>query len=253
MDRRASRANARRSESEQLVLFKKRGGKRRGAGRPPKGRRAGSPHKRRPVLHARHPVHVTLRVVSAVSNLRRRSAYHAIREATLTTARRENFRIVHLSIQRTHVHLLVEADHKQALASGLQGFQISAAKHLNAAISKGRPGPRRRGTVFPDRYFAEIITSPTQARNALAYLMLNWRKHQEDQLAPFSTWKIDWFSSSVMFPDWAEYGPDEWFLWDRPPTYEPLMVFKARTWLLAEGWKRAGMPISCFEVPSAKR
>src|SRR5262249_365394 len=71
----------------------------------------------------------------------------------------ENFRIVQLSIQRTHVHLIVEADNKQALATGMQGFQVSAVKHLNAAISKDRPGPPRRGTVFPDRYHAEIITS----------------------------------------------------------------------------------------------
>jgi REP element-mobilizing transposase RayT len=250
---RASRANARYAESEQLVLFKKRGGKRRGAGRPSKGPRAGSPHKRRPFLHARYPVHVTLRVVNVVSNLRRRGVYRAIREATLTTARRENFRVVHLSIQRNHIHMLVEADHKQALAAGMQGFQISAAKHLNAAISKGRPGPRRRGTVFPDRYHAEIITSPTQARHALAYALLNWRKHQEDQIAPFSAWKIDWFSTAAMFPDWAEYGEDEVFLWDRPPTYEPLMVFKAKTWLLAKGWKKCSPTISCFEVPSARR
>ena len=139
----ARRARSRRSEPEQLVLFKKRGGKRRGAGRPLKGKRAGSPHKVRPELRARHPVHVVLRVISAVGNLRRRCVYQAIRDATLTTARREDFRIVHLSIQRNHVHLLVEADHKRALAAGMQGFQISAAKHLNAAISKGRPGPRR--------------------------------------------------------------------------------------------------------------
>src|SRR5688500_16525972 len=191
MARRPTRVDARRSEPEQLVLFKKRGGKRRGAGRPPKGPRAGSPHRRRPFLHARYPVHVTLRVVSAVSNLRRRSVYRAIREATLTTARRENVRIVHLSIQRNHIHLLVGADHKEALAAGMQGFQCSAAKHINAAISKGRPGPRRRGPVFPDRYHAEIITSPTQARHALAYALLNWRKHKEDQAAPFSKWKID--------------------------------------------------------------
>ena len=98
----------RRPESEQLVLFKPRGGKRRGAGRPPKGKRAGAPHKERPFLHARYPVHVTLRVASAVGNLRRRCVYQAIRETTLTTARRENFRIVQLSIQRTHVHLLVK-------------------------------------------------------------------------------------------------------------------------------------------------
>src|SRR6201995_4107447 len=156
-------------EPEQLSLFKRRGGKRRGAGRPPKGRRAGSPHKTRPELLARHPVHVVLRVISAVGNLRRRFTYRAIREATLTTARREDFRIVHLSIQRTHIHLLVEAKHKDALAAGMQGFQISAAKHLNAAISQGKPGPRRRGTVFPDRYHAQIITPPRPARHAMSY------------------------------------------------------------------------------------
>jgi hypothetical protein len=44
------------------------------------------------------------------------------------------------------VHLLVEAKDKAALARGMQGFQISAAKQLNRAISKRRPGPRRRGS-----------------------------------------------------------------------------------------------------------
>src|SRR4051812_44175402 len=95
----ATRARRRRSKPAQLVLFKPRGGKRRGAGRPPKGRRAGSRHKARPTLHARYPVHVVLRVIGAVGQLRRRSVYRAIREATLTTARREDFRIVHLSLQ----------------------------------------------------------------------------------------------------------------------------------------------------------
>jgi REP element-mobilizing transposase RayT len=231
------------------VLFKKRGGKRRGAGRPPKGKRAGSPHKPRPFLHERYPVHVTLRVVSAVGTLRRRCAYQAVREATLTTARREDFRIIHLSIQRTHLHLLVEAKNKEALASGMQGFQISAAKHLNAAISKGRPGPRRRGTVFPDRYHAIIITSPTQARHAMSYVMSNFRKHEEDRTAPASSWTIDWFSTAVMFPGWAEYG-DEPFMWRGPATYDPLVVYQPRTWLLREGWRKAGS-ISYREIPSA--
>jgi REP element-mobilizing transposase RayT len=241
----------RRREPEQLVLWKKRGGKRRGAGRPPKGTRAGSPHEPRPYLHARYPVHVTLRVVAAVGNLRRRCVYQAIREATLTTARREDFRIVHLSIQRTHVHMLVEANDRAALSRGMQGFQISAAKHLNAAISKGQPGPRRRGAVFPDRYHAEIITSPRQARNALSYIANNWRKHQEDLRAPMSGWTIDWFSSAVMFPGWAEYG-DEPFLWRGPETYDPLIVYQPRTWLLREGWKKAGT-ISYREIPSARK
>jgi hypothetical protein len=67
-----------------------------------------------------------------------------------------------------------------------------------------------------------------------------------------STWTIDWFSSAAMFPDWTEYG-DEAFLWRGPPTYEPLPVYRPRTWLLREGWKKYGATISCREVPSAKR
>ncbi len=228
----------------------KRGGKRRGAGRKPKGLRAGSPHKKRPELSGRDPVHVTLRVVGAVGNLRRRDAYHAIREATLTTARRESFRIVHLSIQRTHLHLLVEADDKSALAAGMQGFQISAAKHLNAAISKAHGGARRRGTVFPDRYFAVVITSPRHARHTLAYVMNNWRKHDEQREPGHERWTIDWFSSASAFPDWLEYG-DAPFLWRRPKQYDPLIVYRPRTWLLCVGWKMHGL-ISCHEVPSAK-
>jgi REP element-mobilizing transposase RayT len=247
----AHRGRLRRSGPEQLVLWKKRGGKRRGAGRPPKGPRAGSPHKERPDLHARYPVHVTLRVVGAVGNLRRRCVYQAIREATLTTALREDFRVVHVSIQRTHIHLLVEANDKAALASGMQGFQISAAKHLNATISKGKAGPRRRGPVFPDRYHAEIITSPRQARHALSYVLNNWRRHQEDRRAPMSGWTIDWFSTAAMFPGWVEYG-DEAFLWRGPASYEPLVVYQPRTWLLREGWGKAGS-ISCHEVPAAGR
>ena len=104
----------------------------------------------------------------------------------------------------------------------------------NAAISKGKPGPPRRGVVFPDRYHAEIITSPRQARHALSYVANNWRKHGEDLRAPMSGWTIDWFSSAAMFTGWAEYG-DEPFLWRGPPTYEPLVVYQPRTWLLREG------------------
>ena len=252
------------SEPEQLPLFatagdkgRRSGGKRkrrRGKkpGRKPKGMRAGSPHQERPQLRARHPVHVVLRVVDAVGNLRRRATYKAVREATLTTARREDFRIVHLSIQRNHLHLLVEAEHKGALAAGMQGFQISAAKHLNAAVSKDRPGPRRRGAVFPDRYHAEIITTPTQARHALNYVINNWRKHKEDRSDVTRSWKIDWFSTAVMFPGWAEYA-DEPFMRRGPPSYDPLVVYQPKTWLLREGYLRGGPPISVREVPSAPR
>ena len=251
--RRAGGAKGKPPYVAQLVLFqqKKRGGKRRGAGRPPKGERAGERHKQRPFHDARHPVHVVLRAVKAVGSLRRRRVYQAIREATRTVARRADFRIVHLSIQRTHVHLLVEAKNKAALATGMQGFQISAAKHLNAAISKGRPGPRRRGTVFPDRYHAVVLASPRQARHALSYVINNWRKHAEDRGEVTRRWDVDWYSSGPMFTGWKEHG-SKGFVLHGPPELAPMVVGPPRTWLLREGWKKHGA-ISCREVPSASR
>jgi len=158
--------------------------------------------------------------------------YQAIREATRTVARREDFRIVHLSIQRTHIHLLVEAKGKVALAAGMQGFQISAAKHLNAAISQGRPGPRRRGTVFPDRYHAVVIASPRQARHALSYVINNWRKHAEDRGEVTRRWDVDWYSSGAMFPDWKESG-ENGFVLRGPSELPPMRVGVPRTWLCA--------------------
>src|SRR6185436_891021 len=90
----------------QQALFR-RGGKRKGAGRKPKGARAGSPHQARPEVKASQALHVVLRVRATVGSLRRRDMYKAMREATIVAAVRERIRIVHISLQRTHVHLLV--------------------------------------------------------------------------------------------------------------------------------------------------
>ena len=124
-------------------------------------------------------MHVVLRVVHAVGNLRTRHAYRAMRGAIAKCAARSDYRIVHASIQSNHLHLLVEADDRRALSRGMQGFAISAAKRLNRELR------RRRGDVFAFRYHATPITSPTQARNALAYILNNWRRHRHDIRSPY--------------------------------------------------------------------
>jgi REP element-mobilizing transposase RayT len=228
-----------------------RGGKRRGAGRPPKGARAGSPHKARPALEAKHPVHVTLRAVPIVRTLRGFDIYHAIRKATaVAAARREGFRIVHLSIQADHVHLIVEAEDRMALSRGMQGFQISAAKWINRAVSKDLP-TRRRGQVFADRYHAEIITSPRQARRALAYVLNNWRKHRADRGAQARTWQVDPFSTAGLFTGWKELADAGVAAWTLRADYQPLTVWPPRTWVLRDGWRRHGL-LRCHEVPGAR-
>ncbi len=241
----------------QQELFKPRGGKRRGAGRKPKGKRAGSPHKKRPILKGRFPVHVVLRVHRDMSSLRRRRMYAALRFATLAVAMRElhfkeegAFRIVHVSIQRTHVHLIVEADHATALSRGMQSFQISAAKHLNREVSVGR-AERRRGTVFPDRFHQEIIKTPRQARHTLAYVLNNWRRHREDSDREARDWNVDPFSTGVLFWGWKEREGAE-VLWRWRPTYQPLVVYLPTTWLLREGWRKGGPLIRFHEVPGPR-
>jgi hypothetical protein len=93
---------ARRKRHVQQALFR-HGGRRKGAGRRPKGARAGQAHDARPVIKAKHALHVVLRVVPEVGNLRRREIYRAIRAASITAALRGRIRIVHMSIQRTHI------------------------------------------------------------------------------------------------------------------------------------------------------
>ena len=220
------------------------GGRRKGAGRKPGPGRKRHAHRARPFHDRSLPVHVTLRVTGEVGRLRRRSAYQAVRWAMIKTAGRSNFRIVHLSIQGNHIHLLCEADDRIALANGIRGFCVSAARRLNLAISKER-GETRRGRVFTDRYHATTITHPRQARNALAYVLNNWRKHRDDRGA-MRTAQVDPYSTGVWFPSWAERDGVP-FVW--PKGYEPLPCRAPTTWLLKEGWKRGRAAVSVREVP----
>src|SRR4051812_29288587 len=246
--RMAAKSNRARKRHVQQQLFR-HGGKRRGAGRKPKGARAGECHAARPEFKPYHALHVVMRIVPEVGSLRRRKMYKALRDATITAALRERFRIVHISLQRTHVHLIVEAKHKAALARGMQGFLISAARHINTAL--GNAQQRRRGPVFADRYHLEVITTPTRARHAISYVLNNFRKHGEDRDGLASTWLVDPFSSGVSFPDWQELQDQAW-MWPIRAAYDPLIVRRPQSWLLREGWKKSGS-ISCREVPSARR
>ena len=139
------------------------GGARDGAGRPPQRARSSEPHKIRPAFDARHPVHVTARVVSAVGSLRRGRAPHAIRRAVRSSLARADFRIVQLAIRSNRIELIVEADHRIALARGMQGFQIVVARSLNRTLP-------RTGNVFPDRYRARILRTRVAVHALIAAL-----------------------------------------------------------------------------------
>jgi REP element-mobilizing transposase RayT len=216
------------------------------AGRRPKGEKAGAPHKVRAEIDARHPLHVVLRVASAVAWLRTPKAYRAVRAALVTVLDRAvSFRIVHFSVQGNHLHLVCEASDRMALARGLQAFQISAAKHLNRECAKKE---RRKGQVFPDRYFAESIDSVRQVRHTLNYVLNNWRKHRQAGRYSLFDGRIDPYSSGVLFDGWKERTQPVAI----PENYDAPRVSAAQTWFLIHGYK-LGPPISVYAVPGRPR
>ncbi|MBX3159021.1 MAG: transposase [Deltaproteobacteria bacterium] len=250
----------------------KHGGRREGAGRPRKSWRSVREAGWRPVFRGWRPFHVTLRVhMEAVGRLRQRENYHAIRKAMHTAFARTDFRINQISLEVDHIHLLVEAADGDAFKRGIHGFMVAAARRLNVesgpvrgrrarlvrdasgkqrVIAASRRG--RRGAVFIGRYHVVAITSPWQARNALRYVLNNYRHHDEAEFIPgHGPWVVDYYSSGPGFLGWAEYRQSS-----RPfpifPAYQALPVQPARTWLLAEGWRRAG-PISLHDVPGHPR
>jgi putative transposase len=179
---------------------------------------------------------VTTRVVPEVAKLRPKVAYRAVQDALAVTLRRgydeKAFRVCQISIQNSHLHLLIETSDREALSRGMQGFLVSCAKRLNAAA-------QRRGSVFADRYHATALATPSQVRNAVRYVLNNWRRHGEDR---GDGRRLDPMSSAISLPDWApesiRLAPGDSFL----PVWLP------KTWLLRAGWRKAGS-ISPWDRP----
>ncbi len=86
------------------------GGRRKGAGRKPKGRRAGVPHRPRAPLKSRHPVMVTVRIHQYLPTMRSKHAYRGLLDVFRAGCERDGFRLIHYSVQMDHMHLIVEAE-----------------------------------------------------------------------------------------------------------------------------------------------
>jgi REP element-mobilizing transposase RayT len=223
------------------VSTEKRGGKRRGAGRKKNGRGLDHAHAPRPALSSRHPVHVVLRTLDCIPRLRDRDGYRAIRRVLTRYLGLDDFRVVHLSLQHNHIHLLVEAADQHVLARRMQSFAINAAR----AINKSNRG---YGKVFAYRYHATQITTARHARHALAYVLNNWRRHREDAANMAAiTARLDPYATGYSFTGWLNGTR-----FACPANYTPLPVSPAQTSLLAFEWKRYGL-IDEWEPPGPFR
>ncbi len=187
-----------------------RGGKREGAGRKPNGATAGVSHVRRPQFKARHPVHVTMRVLPGVGFLRGFSRRKAIENALREVKLRFGMRVVHYSIQGNHLHLVVEVEDPSMFSRAIQGLAIRLARALNRIAG-------RAGKVFSDRFHSHVLESLREVVNAVRYVVENFRHHLREDVAPEG---VDPCSSAVWSGDDGPVSsPMTWLLRQvsRPP------------------------------------
>ena len=241
-----ARVSKKRQRPVQLALNlapskpKGRGGFREGAGRKPGTGRRAVRHRVRELHSAAHPVHVVLR--STFKPLRSQFVFPTVRKALAKATRaRKDFRITQFSVQGDHLHLIVEAATVSALSRGMQGLAIRVARAVNRLLS-------RTGKVWAGRFFSRELCSPRVVRNALAYVLNNFKKHRAAGAA-----LIDPYSSAPYFNGFRELrgsAPCE-LRTNRmlplaprgvapPEESQEIPIVAAKTWLSGKGWRRAG-------------
>jgi REP element-mobilizing transposase RayT len=179
---------------------------------------------------------VTLRVRRGVPSLRSRSFVREFQFSLREACDRGDFRVCQFSIQRDHLHMVVEADGKEALARGMKAVAARFARAVNRVF-------RRKGAVLFGRYHLRLLRTPREVRNALAYVLLNVRKHWRQRYGAPPPVRLDIASSGAWFDGWTR----------PPPTVEPKgprPVARSLFWLLTDGWRRRGL-VDPAEVPGA--
>src|SRR5262245_23077110 len=87
---------------------------------------------------------------------------------------------------------------------------------------------------------ATTANHPLEARRALAYVLLNARRHWTKRHRTLPPVRLDAASSARWFDGWAST--------QAPPCTRSCEVAPAQTWLLRVGWRRHGR-IALTEVP----
>jgi REP element-mobilizing transposase RayT len=213
------------------------GGARPGAGRKPRAVRP-TPHRARPALASRFPVHVTLKLDESLPDLRDEELSGQVEQCLGQGKAARRFRLVHYCILTHHLHLIVEAADADALTQGIRGLSVRLARCINRFS-------RRKGRVFVDRYFARTLKTPREVRHGLSYVLLNCRRHAAQHGRKLRADWLDPCSSGRFFDGWR-HRPSS------ASSNEVPTVAPAGTWLLRQGWRRHGL-LRIDEVPGAAR
>ena len=140
---------------------------------------------------------------------------------------RDDFRLVHFSVQRDHAHLIVEACDARALSNGIRALEIRIAHRINRF-------EKRKGRLFADRYHTHELTTPRETKAALEYVLKNAQHHAQQRGVELPRRWIDPYASCAYFDGWpTSIGRPREPFHERP-------VASGTVWLLTKGWRRFG-------------
>ena len=186
---------------------------------------------------------MTLRARPRLSSLRAQLLYRALHLA-LTRASKPAFRLLQFSVQRDHVHLIVEAADRVTLWRGMQGLAVRLARAVNRVL-------RRRGSVWGDRYHRRDVRTPRDLRNLLRYVLMNHRKHAQTPVEVHQRRsELDPCSSAAWAGVWDDRAESRAAQLRERATRLGLRcpVRWPRTWLARRGWRRHGL-LGLYERP----
>ena len=217
---------------QQLKLdLRKRGGKRKGAGRPSVS--GGRRHEKRPHITGREPLHVTIKLKEGRPSLKQKIVWKVFKRA-VERARLKGLRLAHFALLSNHAHLILEAQDNDTLAQGLKSFLITLAKALNKLASL-------KGSVLKDRYHLHVLTTPTEVRRALSYVCANEAKHRQsheirlDAFASTALLRENIVGSSLLKAYVVQAMTSSQL--EALLTLLKEICATPRTWLLSKGWK----------------
>ncbi len=183
------------------------------------------------------PAHVTLRLRPSVPSLRTVPIVRELERSFRVARARPGFRLVHYSLQGNHAHLIVEARDRDALGRGMKSIAARIARAVNRIA-------KRTGPVLADRYHLRMLPTPKEVRNALRYVLLNARRHLAEKTRAAVRTKnelLDPASSAQWFNGWKHGSTPSPSAHEPAAGRDPAPVARARTWLLAVGWRRHGL------------
>src|SRR5262249_17263383 len=136
------------------------------------------------------------------------------------------------SVQENHVHLIAEGDDGDRFSRGMQRLASRIARSVNLFCS-------RRGQLWRERYHRSDLGTPRQFRNALVYVIFNFRNHARPSEEAVRARTIDPCSSGFWLDYWSSDAVRARVREQRSragprPTADP------KTWLARVGWKVHG-------------